>query len=83
MEDNKQHDITGSRGDVAPDKDKVNETGEKGVEIVINGNLKVVTEDKLTFEQVVELAFPGKPLDNDMITFTVTYQRHRRSRRRT
>lgn len=76
MEDNKQHDITDSRGDATPDKHKANETGEKGVVIRINGDEEFVTEKELTFDQVTELAFPDGPKGPD-VKFTVRYRYQR------
>ncbi len=47
----------------------------KKVTIVINGRPKVVTKTKLTFEEVVSLAFDGSPPTGENIVFTVTYRR--------
>jgi len=43
-------------------------------EIVINGELHVVRQHKLTFEDIVRLAFPDAVF-NDDIVYTVTYKR--------
>lgn len=41
--------------------------------VVINGQLKVVTAREVTWEQVVDLAFPGERTDANL-TFIVTYE---------
>jgi hypothetical protein len=43
-------------------------------EIVINAELHVVPRRKLTFEEIVRLAFPDA-IFNDDIVYTVTYKR--------
>ena len=44
----------------------------KTYEIVVNGRPKQITEHKLTYLQVVQLAYPGEQ-PTDQIVFTVTY----------
>lgn len=56
--------------------DKPEQTGEKGVTIVVNGQQKTVTDAELTFEKVVELAFGSVPTGGDAY-FTVSYYRGR------
>ena len=72
----KPNDVTRSGDNTMADNDKAHETGEKGVEIIINGNREIVTEDELTFDQVTELAFPNEPTGPN-VTFTVRYRYHR------
>lgn len=43
---------------------------EKSLHIVINGQQESVHDKHLTYEQVVQLAFPGGPFD---ILYSVTY----------
>jgi predicted small metal-binding protein len=47
---------------------------QKIFEIVVNAQKKEVVETKLSFDQVVELAFPVKPVGQN-IMFTVTYRK--------
>lgn len=42
----------------------------KPVEIIVNGQPCVVTEQRISYEEVVRLAFPAGPFD---ITYTVDY----------
>jgi hypothetical protein len=49
-------------------------SSEKLVRVMVNGTSKEVTKDALTFEQVVELAFPN-PWNNPNIVYTVAYRR--------
>lgn len=44
----------------------------KTVTIIVNGRPKEVAKERLTFEEIVELAFPGG-LQNPNTAFTVTY----------
>jgi hypothetical protein len=44
----------------------------KTYSIVVNGRPRVVTDHKLTYLQVVQLAYPGEQ-PTDTIVFTVTY----------
>ena len=46
----------------------------KTYDIIVNGRPKTVTDKKLTFLQVVQLAFPGE-VPTDQIIFTVTYSK--------
>jgi hypothetical protein len=41
--------------------------------IIVNGTEHTVSHDVLTFEQVVEIAFPGHP-NNPDIVFSVTFE---------
>lgn len=43
---------------------------EKNFDIVVNGTQEVWTDHKITYEQVVQLAFPGSPAD---VLFSVSY----------
>lgn len=43
---------------------------DKNFTIVVNGTQEVWTDHKITYEQVVQLAFPGSPPD---VLFTVSY----------
>jgi hypothetical protein len=43
---------------------------EKSYEIVVNGTQEVWTDHKITYEQVVQLAYPGSSAD---LLFTVSY----------
>lgn len=45
---------------------------EKGFHIFVNGRPREVTDHRMTYEAVVELAFPG-PNDPNTVVFTVTY----------
>ena len=44
----------------------------KSYPIIVNGRPKVVTEERLSYLQVVQLAYPGE-LPTAAIVFTVTY----------
>jgi hypothetical protein len=44
----------------------------KSYDIIVNGRPRTVTEHKLTYLQVVQLAFPGDT-PSDKVVFTVTY----------
>lgn len=45
---------------------------DKSYEIIVNGRPKVISDHKLTYLEVVELAYPGeKPSDG--VVFTVTF----------
>jgi hypothetical protein len=46
----------------------------RGTEIVVNAEPHLVHEDRLTFEQVVRLAFAGAVF-SDQVVYTVTYKR--------
>ena len=56
--------------------DKEKEHDGKGVTVIVNGEPKTVDERELTFDQVVELAFPGAPIGPNT-HLTVTYRFHR------
>ena len=43
-------------------------------EIVVNGTQHTVANDVLTFEQVVEIAFPGHSKDEEVV-FSVTFEK--------
>jgi hypothetical protein len=47
---------------------------EKQVTIIVNAQQKTVTKEALTFDDVVEIAFPGHPNDPNII-YTVTYRK--------
>ena len=46
----------------------------RGTEIVVNAEPHLVHEDRLTFEQVVRLAF-ADAVFSDQVVYTVTYKR--------
>ncbi|MGI8516100.1 MAG: multiubiquitin domain-containing protein [Acidimicrobiia bacterium] len=46
----------------------------KTVTIIVNGEKKTVDKDKLTFDEIVDLAFNARPTGEQMV-FTVTYRR--------
>ncbi|MHB8697627.1 MAG: multiubiquitin domain-containing protein [Sulfuricaulis sp.] len=43
---------------------------DKSYAIVVNGTQETWTDHRITYEQVVQLAFPGSPLD---VLYTVSY----------
>jgi hypothetical protein len=43
--------------------------------VIVNGTPKEVSTKELTFEQVVELAFPNNPWGNPNTVYTVAYRR--------
>lgn len=45
---------------------------EKAVKIIVNGREREVSDHKLTYQQVVKLAFPSDPVDPNTI-YTVAY----------
>jgi 5,10-methylene-tetrahydrofolate dehydrogenase/methenyl tetrahydrofolate cyclohydrolase len=47
---------------------------EKDIKIIVNGTEHVVTEDVVSFDEVVEIAFPGHP-NNPDIVFSVTFEK--------
>lgn len=53
---------------------KQNDTSAKDYTVVVNAQEKQVTSKELTFEQVVDLAFPGGPRGGNWV-FTVTYRK--------
>lgn len=50
------------------------DTSAKDYTVVVNAQEKQVTSKELTFEQVVDLAFPGGPRGGNWV-FTVTYRK--------
>ena len=56
-----------------------NEDKDKGADIAVNGELRHVPDRTVTYEQVVELAFPNLTAD-DNNTFTVLYRKVDHSR---
>jgi Multiubiquitin len=52
-----------------------NEKGHKDkIAIVVNGTEHEVTNDVVTFDEVVEIAFPGHPNNPDVV-FSVTFEK--------
>lgn len=52
----------------------VNEKGrDEMFNIIVNGRLKIVATEELSFEQIVKLAFPNPPLGQSTI-YTVTFK---------
>jgi hypothetical protein len=49
------------------------------ITIVINARERTVTDDELTFEQLVALAFPSAP-NGENVLFTISYRRGRGDR---
>ncbi|MFA6554082.1 MAG: multiubiquitin domain-containing protein [Candidatus Paceibacterota bacterium] len=47
---------------------------EKDYTIIVNGTEHVLSTDVVTFEQVVEIAFPGHPTTPDTI-FSITFEK--------
>jgi Multiubiquitin len=47
---------------------------EKAFTIVVNATEHTVSNDVLTFDQVVEIAFPGHPTDPNIV-FSVTFEK--------
>jgi len=45
---------------------------DKLIHITVNGRPRTVSEHRLTYAEVVELAFPGTPADPNVV-FTVSY----------
>jgi hypothetical protein len=54
--------------------DKSKKPDKRATEIIVNGRKVEVTEKKLSFEQVVKLAFPEAKFVPHMV-YTVTYKR--------
>jgi hypothetical protein len=46
---------------------------EKEYEIIVNGTEHSVTTEVMTFNAIVDIAFPGHPVDPNMI-FSVTFE---------
>lgn len=57
--------MSNSNSDQAPGQNKT-------YSIIVNGRQREVTEHKLTYLQVIQLAFPGEQ-PSDVIVFTVTF----------
>ena len=53
-------------------EDKQDSGSEKGIRIIIDGTPHVVPTDEVTFEAVVDLAYPDGDR-GDLITYTVTF----------
>jgi hypothetical protein len=56
------------------DKDKEKDKPEKQTTIIVNGTEHSVPSDVVTFDQVVEIAFPGHPANPDIV-FSVTFEK--------
>ncbi len=50
------------------------EKKEKDIKIIVNGTEHIVPDDVVTFDEVVEIAFPGHP-NNPDIVFSVTFEK--------
>lgn len=61
------------------EKDKFEETHEKGTVIIVNGKPRSVTAEKMTFDELVNLAYNNNPPSALGVNFVVTYQRVRPS----
>lgn len=48
---------------------------ESGIVLIVNGTPCPFGEEKVTFEQIVKMAFPSKPTVGDEVGFTVTYSK--------
>lgn len=48
---------------------------ESGIVLIINGTPCPYGDKKVTFEQIVQMAFPNKPTTGDNVGFTVTYSK--------
>lgn len=48
---------------------------ESGIVLIVNGTPCPFGEEKVTFEQIVKMAFPNKPTAGDEVGFTVTYSK--------
>ena len=46
---------------------------EKDFEIIVNGTGYTITTDVLTFSAIVDIAFPGHPVDPNIL-FSVTFE---------
>lgn len=49
--------------------------GGKAVTIIVNGTQHEVEREKLTYEDLVNLAFDNKPPTGEMVSITVTYSK--------
>lgn len=56
------------------EKPKDKKPKDRAIDIIVNGRKVKVTEKKLSFEQVVKLAFPNAEFGTN-IAYTVTYKR--------
>ena len=52
--------------------DEQGSDSEKGIRIIVDGTPHVVATDEVTFDEVVNLAYPGGGRGN-LITYTVTF----------
>ena len=52
--------------------EKQSDDSEKGIQIIVDGTPHVVPTDEVTFDEVVNLAYPGGGR-GDLITYTVTF----------
>jgi len=55
---------------MSTDKDKP----DKQITVIVNGTEHAVPDETVTFEEVVEIAFPGHP-NNPDIVFSVTFEK--------
>lgn len=46
----------------------------KDFKIIVNGTEQTVTNDLVTFDQLTEIAFPGHPVNPDVV-FSVTFEK--------
>lgn len=58
------------------DDDRDDDEPDREFTIIVNGREKTVTTKKLTFDQVVNLAFENPP-SGEFICFTITYRKGR------
>ena len=62
--------------EMAKDKENEKEHDGKGVVVIVNGEEQLVDEKELTFDQVVEFAFPGAIVGpNTHLTITYRFRR--------
>ncbi len=47
---------------------------DKENKIIVNGTEHVVSDDVVTFDEIVEIAFPGHPTNPDIV-FSVTFEK--------
>ncbi len=62
------------QGEAHGEKQNPAGTPDKDFTIIVNAEEKQVTGKELTFDQVVQLAFPGEPQGGNRL-YTVTYRR--------
>lgn len=48
---------------------------ESGIVLIVNGTPCSFEETKVTFEQIVKMAFPNKPTSGENVGFTVSYSK--------